>query len=207
MSTPAEGAVHTVTYLEVDPSAAGEVAQFLKPWSQQTRSAAGITRFEVLQRTAFGHHFALVASWTSRAAYDAAREGTAGSGMRAQLSPRIISGIDTRIHTALIGGSDAARGKGHVHVVTHVDVPPPNKDACIELLLAQVAGSRKEGGCARFEVLQQGDRPNHFTVLESWAGQKDYEAHIAASATREFRHKLTPLSGALYDERLYGLLG
>jgi quinol monooxygenase YgiN len=55
-------------------------------------------------------------------------------------------------------------------------------------------------------VQQQGNRPNHFTVVEIWADQKAYDAHVMAGHTRQFRDKLGPMSGALYDERLYKAL-
>jgi len=91
---------------------------------------------------------------------------------------------------------------GAMFVVTHVDVPPPQKDACIALLKDLVGDSRKEGAL-RFEVFQQTSRPNHFSVVEIWKDQKAYDAHITAEHTRKFRERLTPMSGALYDERLY----
>ena len=104
------------------------------------------------------------------------------------------------------GGADAARGTSAVLAVTHVDVPPPNKDASIALLEAQVGPSRQEAGCTRFEVFQQADRPNHFTMVEGWSSEAAYEAHILAAHTRQLRHSLTPLAGALYDERLFAPL-
>jgi quinol monooxygenase YgiN len=63
--------------------------------------------------------------------------------------------------------------------------------------------SRKEAGVVRFEVLQQTNRPNHFSVIEIWKDQDAYNRHITAAHTRNFREKLMPMSGALYDERLY----
>ena len=36
-----------------------------------------------------------------------------------------------------------------------------------------------------------------------WRNRAAYNAHIAAASTRDFREKLGPMSGALYDERLY----
>jgi quinol monooxygenase YgiN len=56
---------------------------------------------------------------------------------------------------------------------------------------------------ARFEVLQQSSRPNHFTVVEIWRDEDAYNRHITAAHTKNFRERLTPMSGALYDERLY----
>ena len=88
-------------------------------------------------------------------------------------------------------------------MLTHVDVPPPFKDTTISLLQQLSEASRKETGNQRFEVQQQGNRPNHFTVVESWADRRGYDAHVMAASTRQFRDKLGPMSGALYDERLY----
>ena len=58
----------------------------------------------------------------------------------------------------------------------------------------------------RFDVLQQDSRPNHFTVVETWRDEVAYDAHMMAEHTREYRRKLTPMAGALYDERLYEAL-
>ena len=69
-----------------------------------------------------------------------------------------------------------------------------------------VADSRKEANAVRFEVFQQGSRPNHFSVVEIWRNQRAYDAHITAAHTKKFRDQLTPMSGALYDERLYRAL-
>lgn len=207
MTTPGDGAVHTVAYLEVAPTAAGEAGQVLCEWAAATRRRDWLKRVEVMQRTTRTHHFAIVASWVSRAHFEGARDGTQGAALRERLAPVMISGLDTRVHNGLIGGDDVARGSAGLVAVTHVDVPPPNKDACIALLAAQVTASRPEAGCTRFEVLQQADRPNHFSVVELWASQAAYEAHIVAAHTRQFRQQLTPLSGALYDERLFKAIG
>jgi len=63
--------------------------------------------------------------------------------------------------------------------------------------------SRKHADNLRFDAWQQTNRPNHFTVVEAWADRKAYEGHVQAAHTRQFRDKLGPMSGALYDERLY----
>jgi quinol monooxygenase YgiN len=55
----------------------------------------------------------------------------------------------------------------------------------------------------RFEVVQQTNRPNHFTVVEIWKDGKAVETRSMAEATRRFRDKLGPMSGALYDERMF----
>jgi quinol monooxygenase YgiN len=40
-------------------------------------------------------------------------------------------------------------------------------------------------------------------VVELWADPKVHEGHVMAGHTRQFREKLGPMVGALYDERLY----
>jgi len=97
----------------------------------------------------------------------------------------------------------AGPARGAIFVVTHVDVPPPKKDECIAALKTLVADSRKEPGSVRYDIFQQGNRPNHFSVVEIWKNQSAYDAHIIAAHTKKFRDQLTPMSGALYDERLY----
>ena len=101
-----------------------------------------------------------------------------------------------------VAAKDAPRGAAVV-VVTHVDVPPPFKDTTVPMLQQLAEASRKDAGNKRFEALQQANRPNHFTVVEAWADRKAYESHVLADHTRQFRDKLGPMSGALYDERLF----
>ncbi len=63
--------------------------------------------------------------------------------------------------------------------------------------------SRKHAGNLQFDVWQQVGRPNHFTVVESWNTRGAFDLHQMQKETREFRGKLAPMLGALYDERLY----
>ena len=68
------------------------------------------------------------------------------------------------------------------------------------------ADSRRHEGNLRLDVWQQTNRPNHFTVVESWADREAFDAHGAAPETKDFRAHLADMTGALYDERLYRLL-
>jgi quinol monooxygenase YgiN len=63
--------------------------------------------------------------------------------------------------------------------------------------------TRKDGGTLIYEVLQQPNRLNHFTVAEIWKDRNALDAHQMAAHTRQFREKLAPMAGALYDERFY----
>jgi quinol monooxygenase YgiN len=65
----------------------------------------------------------------------------------------------------------------------------------------------KDAGNLRYDVLQQPNRLNHFTVIETWSDRKALDGHAMADHTRAFREKLAPMAGALYDERFYEELG
>ena len=84
------------------------------------------------------------------------------------------------------------------------------KDRVIQKLAAalkQLAeDSRQHSGNLEFDVWQQTDRPNHFTAVEAWGSRGALNVHVMQKETREFRIKLAPMSGALYDKRLYKVL-
>jgi quinol monooxygenase YgiN len=92
-----------------------------------------------------------------------------------------------------------------LYVVTHVDVMPKFTDAGRDLLKQFDVDSRKDTGLVRIAVLEELGRPNHSTVVETWASRKAYEDHLAADHTRAYRAKLQPMLGSPFDERLHRL--
>jgi quinol monooxygenase YgiN len=200
-----DNAVYVVSYIDVAPAARGMATSLLRQLASASRKDEGNMRFDILQRTAPPNQFAIVAIWKDQRAYDAHLAASHTKEFREKIKPHLISAIDDRVHTGMeIAATPAGKnGRGAIVVVTHVDVPPPKKDECIAALKTLVADSRKDPGSVRFDVFQQGNRPNHFSVVEIWKSQSAYEAHITAISTKKFRDQLTPMSGALYDERLY----
>ena len=199
-----DAAVYAVNYIDVAPASRDAAVGLLRKLATASRKDEGNTRFEILQRTAPPNQFAIVSTWKDQKAYDAHVAAAHTKEFREKIKPLLISAIDDRTHTGMeIAGDGAKSAPGAIYVVTHVDVPPPKKDDCIAALKTLVADSRKEGNSVRFEVFQQGNRPNHFSVVEIWKNQAAYDAHITAAHTKKFRDQLTPMSGALYDERLY----
>ena len=87
-----------------------------------------------------------------------------------------------------------------------IEVLPAAKDQAAAWLKALGAASRKAAGNLRYEVLQQTSRPNHFTLVEIWRDHEALEGHEGAAHTRTFRDLLLPMSGSLYDQRLYRAL-
>jgi len=195
---------YTATYVEVVPPSTAQAAALLRQYREASRKDEGNLRFEVFQRIDRPNQFAIVAAWKSQKAFEAHGAAAPAREFRAKLPPLLASPNDERLHIGLsVGTAPATNGGGTLYVVTHVDVIPPRKDDSLGLLKQLAEDSRKEAGNLRFDVVQQTNRPNHFTVVEAWKDRAAFDAHGMAAHTRRFREQLAPMSGALYDERLY----
>ena len=164
-------------------------------------------RAEVAHEIARPTRFVVTETSKDQAAFDAHGKSAGTTAFRDKLKAIHAGPYDERIHVPLnVAASDALSGKRGIIVVSHVDVPPPRKDECIAALNPLADASRKGAGNQRFEVQQQSSRPNHFTVVEAWKDKKAYDGSRSGEAQRQFRDKLGPMLGALYDERLYNVV-
>jgi len=201
---PAGGTAYAVTYIEVLPSAEREAAGLLQQVAAASRKEAGNQRYDILQRIDRKNQFAILEAWTDLKAAEAHTGGNALKQFKDKLKPLQASFYDERPSNGIaVAPAPAAVDKDAIYAITHVDVVPPSKDDCIVMLKKLADDTRKEPNSERFEAWQQNNRANHFTVTEIWKNRAAQDAHVAAAATREFREKLGPMSGALYDERLY----
>ena len=201
-----EGPVYIATYVELVPTAINDGSAILKQYRDASRKDIGNLRIEVVQEVGRPTRFVILAIWSDQKAFEGHGKATHTAQFRDKLKGVHAAPYDERVHSGMwVGARDTLRA-GSVVVVTHVDVPPPFKDTTVPLLQQLSEASRKESGNQRFEVQQQANRPNHFTVVEIWTDPKTYDAHVMAGHTRQFRDKLGPMSGALYDERLYKAL-
>ena len=147
----------------------------------------------------------MLETWRDKNDSDAQGSGAA----RGRLPQQASADHDRRVR-----GTAAWRsfGRGHrrgrasadaLYILTHVDVSPTDKDQAVELVKAQAEAARKDDGNQRYDVLQWDGHPNHFTLVEVWRDRKAFDTSVTTPQNKEFRDKLTPLEGALYDERLY----
>jgi quinol monooxygenase YgiN len=197
--------LYVVTYVESKPSARDETVALLKSYQSASRSAAGNLRSIVVQRPRRPGQFVVVAAWKDKAAWDAHMAAPATKEFRDKLNAMRAAPPDDRFHNSLsVGPMDGASGQ--VYGVTHVDVIPPQKDNALVALKALGDANRAASGNVRFEIVQQTNRPNHFTVFEVWRSRDAFDANAASTHQREFRDKLAGMAGALYDERLYEIL-
>jgi quinol monooxygenase YgiN len=200
-----ERSAYVVTYVEVKPSATDEAIALLKNQRQASLSDSGNQMFQLLQRTGRPNQFVILEAWRDADALQAHNEAAHTQQMLKSLDPLQISAFDQRQHTAL-SVAPAKPTKATLYAITHVDIIPTMKDTGIALVEAFAQASRNDGGNVLFDVLTLNARTNHMTVVEAWESRDDQERHADAAATRAFREKLLPLSGSLYDERLYRVI-
>jgi quinol monooxygenase YgiN len=179
----------------------------LRQYRETSRKEEDNVRLEVLQQHGRPDHFVLLETWKDQKALDAHGMATHTAQWREKLQPLRLSPFDERLHKGLaLGSALAVHAAGATYVVTHADAVPSGKDEALVLLKQLAEISRNDDGNVRFEVLQQSSRQNHCTIVEIWQDQKALAAHVMAGHTRQFREKFQPLSGSLYDERLYTAL-
>jgi quinol monooxygenase YgiN len=200
----APGPTDVVTYIEVTPSGEAEAAGLLRQLAAASRKEAGSVSFTVLQHIERPSQFAILETWSDAKAHEAHDGGPALQQFREKLDHLRVGFYDERLDTGIdVAPLAAPPTKDAIYVVTHVDVTGQFKDDAIVMINKLAADSRKEPGAERFELWQQNNRLNHFTLVEIWKDRAALDAHLRAGASREFREKVGRMLGALYDDRRY----
>jgi quinol monooxygenase YgiN len=201
------GALYVVTYVEVMPNAAAPAAMLLKSYRDVSREEVGNIRLDVLQEMARPNRFVVLEVWSGSAARDAHLKATGVGELVERLKAIENAPPDVRLNNGLyLEPTEDKSPPDPVYVVTHVDVVPASKDNCVALLGTMTTDTHSDPGNIGYDVLQQANRSNHFTVVEEWANRKALDGHAMAAHTIAFREKLSPMAGALFDERFYAIV-
>lgn len=204
---PMNAPVYVVTHFEVAPPSAAQGADIARQYAEASRKEDGNLGFEIFEEAARPSRFVMLESWRDKKASEVHSASASAAAFRDKLKPLLIGSFGVRLYSGLSVAPPTVRaGRAAVYVLTHVDVFPAGKDQAVELVKALAAAGRKDGGNLLFDVLQWEGHPNHFTLVEAWRDRKAFDASAMAAHTRDVREKLTPLEGALYDERLYKVL-
>jgi quinol monooxygenase YgiN len=201
-------AVYLATYVDVLPNAvlSGEV--LLERYRDASRKQGGNLRFDVLHEITRPDRFAILEVWQDKAALDGHDKAASTLRFRDELKKIQSAPYDERVGSGTyVEPLESESRADTIYSLTHVDVTPDHLDDCLDLLKTSSADTSKDHGNISYEVLQQAERPNHFTVVEEWTSRKALDSHIMAAHTRAFRQRLAPMAGALYDQRLYKKLG
>jgi quinol monooxygenase YgiN len=200
----AQNAVYGATYIDIMPAEVNAAISLLNQFRTTSRKEYGNQRFAVAQEIGRANRLVILQTWSDQTALTVHDKAPQTILFRDKMKAIEDSPADERLNNGLyIGSPDSKRPTRTIYVVTHVDVLQTRKDDCMTLLKDMSETARRDPGNIRYDVLQQQNRSNHFTVIEIWKSKRALDAHQMADHTRLFRDRLAPMTGALYDERIY----
>jgi quinol monooxygenase YgiN len=197
-------AVYICAYIDLVPNAVSSAEVLLKRYRNSSRTQPGNLQIEVLHEIARPSRFAILEAWADEVALESHERAASTLRFRDRLEVLQRAPSDKRVVRGVyLGRPETENHVGAIYVLTHVDITPDHLDDGLQLLKDMTVETAKDYGNISYEVLQQADPANHFTVVEVWTNKKALDAHVQAAHTREFRKRVLPLQGGLYDERMY----
>jgi len=196
---------HVVTYLDVRLASINAGATLIRAYVRATRADAGNLEVNGLEEIGRSNRFVIIESWRDPAAFAEHDKAAATLQFRENLKTIERSPYDQRVtHGFAVDANPAAAGPSAIYVVTHVDVPGPQREETEKVLKQLFSSSHASPGHVRYDIYQQDDpRLNHFTMFVVWKNRSAFEASADTTQWLQFREALAPLLGALFDERLY----
>ncbi|HUB98015.1 MAG TPA: antibiotic biosynthesis monooxygenase [Stellaceae bacterium] len=197
------GAVYVVTYVDVQAKEAKEGAALIKRYREESRKEGGNLWMAAGEEIGRPNRFIVLEAWRDQGAFDAHKSSAPAKSFGDKIAAIRHSPSDQRVNHAFAVAS-APPPHGALYVETHVDVPPPRREAAEAALRQMAADTAKDPGNLRYDVFQQAPPVlNHFNVFAIWQSREALAAHEMTAHRQQFRDTLAPMLGALYDERIY----
>ncbi len=198
---PPDGPIHVLTYFDNNPAWAKQAIAALRAYRDTTTAETGAVRVDLYREISPLSRFVVDETWRDYAAQQA---HAATSKLADALKAGAIAPLDIRVQREWSVAARPATTAKAVFGYTHIDVNPPNVAALEAALKPYVDYSRTEKGALNFDVIQcLLPCRNHYTLSEGWASEADFLAHERSAQALEFRRKIAPLLGALYDHRIF----
>ena len=198
---------YVVIYGEFKPADTEAGGRVLDELAAQGLASVGVVRFDVLQQVDRRNFFALFEIWSSAQTLAAFESSAATQAIFTQLGPLLAAPLDERDGTLLEGAVNARSRHAEsrqIFVITHVDIDPQFvPEPAVPVLDTFVSDSAGDPGVQTFALISQAGTTNHFQLIEVFANQQAFDAHVSAQHTLDFRNDIQPFIGAPYDERLY----
>jgi quinol monooxygenase YgiN len=197
---------YVVIYVEFKPADTKAGGRLLDDLASQGLASDGVIRFDVLRQVDRRNFFALFEIWSSAQTFAAFQSSSATQAILTQLAPLLEAPLDERDGNLLAGTVNPRSRQAEsrqIFVITHVDIDPQFVDQALPVLDTFVSDSASDPGVQTFALLSQTGTTNHFQLIEVFANQQAFDAHVSAQHTVDFRNDIQPFIGAPYDERLY----
>src|SRR6266404_5706052 len=196
-----------VVYVEFKPADTKAGSEVLEELAALAEDSSGFIRFDMLQQTDRPNFFALFEVWTNAQTFADFQNSSATQAILTQLTPLLEAPLDQRpgnLLTGTVNPRSRHAESRQIFVITHVDVDPQFvPEPAVPVLDTFVSDSESDPGVQTFALLSQTPTANHFQLIEVFANQQAFDAHVSAQHTLDFRTDIQPFIGAPYDERLY----
>src|SRR5262245_12309119 len=148
--------IYAVIYVDIQPSSAGGPIALLMQYREHNSTTVGHFWTRILQALSPPNRFVVVAAWKDVASLQAHQQLRNTLESQSRLNAIHNSPFDRRVHSEFaVRQTSAASRAAALHVITHVDVPPPRKDETEVLLKTLAEQSRNDQGNLGYDVFQQ----------------------------------------------------
>jgi (4S)-4-hydroxy-5-phosphonooxypentane-2,3-dione isomerase len=198
------GPLYAVTYLDVAANSVSQGVSILKKYRDLSSHEAGNLEFTVLQERIRPNRFVIFEGWKDQAAFDAHSKGAPASECQEALAPIRNSPPYQMMQYAFVTAPPRANpARDALYMVEHMDFMPTFATTAAPLVKALAEHSEKEESVIRYDAYHWGN--HHYMIMAVWPDSKAFDAHEAASYTRQFRAAAAVPGGRidLYEERLY----
>ena len=94
-----------------------------------------------------------------------------------------------------------------VKVVPRITARPDRIDELTRILLRLVEETHKEKDCLSYQLYQNLDEPNDFTVVEGWASNAAIDSHMVTEHVQDAFATAGPLLAAAPEIKRYRAIG
>jgi len=174
---------YVVIYAEFKPADTEAGGRVLDELASQGLASVGVIRFDVLQQVDRRNFFALFEIWSSAQTFAAFENSSATQARFTQLAPLLEAPLDERDGNLLEGTVNPRSRHAEprqIFVITHADIDPQFVDQALPALDTFVSDSASDPGVQTFALLSQSGTTNHFQLIEVFANQQAFDAHVSA---------------------------
>ena len=200
-----DGAIYSVTSIDVPPSATSQGIALLKRYRDATLKQPGNRGVDLLQQVGWPNRFVIYETWKDKSAYEANEKSSHRTEFCNTLTS--ISNAPCDLHAYFVvsvGPARASAGANPIYMMLHLDVFPNQLQTGFEAAKQVAEAARKGEGNLRYDVVSEISVPtNYMTVFAAWKNRKAFDDYEMSSYARQFRNKVGPLLGSPFDDRLY----
>jgi quinol monooxygenase YgiN len=194
---------HTIVVAHFTAKSGKEAAllELLRGLIEPTRKEAGCLRYELNQEIENPAAYTFAEKFRNREAFDAHAKSPYIKSF-GERSAGLFESRQVRLHRELLPAAQpelaGTTADGALIVIAHFTAKPGKEEELSTFLQGLVEPTRREPGCARYELNQDLDDPATFSFVETFVDQRGFEAHCKMPYIDRLFETLPVLVGKQY---------